>query len=281
MLEETKQMYEDQASSIPNWRELSKTELCNLYVENEGNSHLRDSYFSAIILKYWNKIYSLHSNTYLTASYDDAYNWVVDAILYALSHRRWLDEDSNVYGDPDGPDKIINRKLKCIRINHLISSNRFKRKMQINLLSLDSFDDFDNFVGVEDKYLAEDVVRNIIIEYWESCEYLKAIIVDLIASGDCSIKCEEDGKEDFSFEELINCVRTLSDDYIDYFSDTYHLNRYIVNDVVGAITRDKVGQDLWGYGEYEIEKECSEIERLVREEFESLTADDGLRDLLI
>ena len=108
MLDEIKSTYLEQAALIPNWKSMTKTELCNLYIDNENNSYLRDRYLSAIILKYWPKIYSLYSNTYLTATYDDVYNWVVEGILYALKHRRWLEKDSNIYNDPDGPDKAIN-----------------------------------------------------------------------------------------------------------------------------------------------------------------------------
>lgn len=90
---------------------------------------LRNCYFSAIILNYWNKIYSLQSNTYLTASLEDTYQWVVDGILYALEHRKWLDPNNKLYTDPDAPDKVINRRIKCARINHLIAQNRVKRKV--------------------------------------------------------------------------------------------------------------------------------------------------------
>ena len=35
MLDEYKQIYIENANLIPNWREMSKSELANLYIENE------------------------------------------------------------------------------------------------------------------------------------------------------------------------------------------------------------------------------------------------------
>lgn len=96
---------------------------------NEQDKGKSNSYFSAIVLKYWNKIYSLYANTYLTATPEDAYNWVIEGIMYALKNRKWKDPNNKLFTDPNGPDKVINRKIKCLRINHLTSQNRYKRKI--------------------------------------------------------------------------------------------------------------------------------------------------------
>ena len=141
MFNECKQAYESSASSIPGWKNIDKNELCNLYIQNEDNPSLRDAYFSAIILNYWGDINKLYYKTNYTATKEQCYDWLIDSILYALKMRRWLNKDSSVYGDPNGPDKVINRKLKHTRINHLIAANRQKRMLNIGTLSVDEIDD--------------------------------------------------------------------------------------------------------------------------------------------
>lgn len=207
---------------IPNWKDLTKTELCNLYIQNENDEYLRNCYFSAILLRYWGKIHRLQSDTYLTATFEDAYQWVVDSILYALNHRKWLDENNKLFNDPDAPDKVINRRIKCLRINHLISQNRTKRKIQINLLSLDSFDDSDNFLG-EYTY-NHNFVSDLISKKCSQDKYVDAIILDLIAFGDCSI---ENGLDD-----LVDAVYNIDDDYVRGFSAQYSIEQKKIFDII-------------------------------------------------
>jgi len=114
---------------------------------------------------------------------EDTYQWVVDGILYALQHRKWLDPNNKLYTDPDGPDKVINRKIKCIRINHLISENRDKRKVHVNLLSLDSFEDSDNFVGEYEKQY--DSISDLVCSLCDDNKIFQAVLVDVISDGTC------------------------------------------------------------------------------------------------
>ena len=276
MLEETKKLYQESANLIPNWKQLDKNVLCNLYVQNEFNTELANSYLSAIILKYWNKIYSLQANTYLTSSLEDAYNWLVEGILYALKHRRWLDEDSNIYNDPNGPDKAINRKIKCIRLNHLVSENRDKRKIGINILSLDSFDDSDNFIGEELEY--SDTSYRIIIGLLKSHKYNQAVIVDLISNGDGFIK---DGDETvFSATELANIIYDLDDNYFDYFKTRYNLTNEVLSCIMKSILYDYEVQDLWGFGTTYIKKSISTIQNIVTNSMEELKDNKEIYSLL-
>lgn len=270
MFSEMKQIYSDQANLIPNQKELSKTELCNLYIENENDEFLKNCYFSAIILRYWNKIYKLQSDTYLTASFEDAYQWVVDSILYALNHRKWLDENNKLFSDPDAPDKVINRRIKCLRINHLISQNRTKRKIQINLLSLDSFDDSDNFLG-EYTY-KHNFVNDLIQAKCNEYEFIDAIILDLIAFGDCSI--EDD------LEDLTDTVYQIDDDYINGFSSQYGVDKEKLFDIIKKEFYIYEIQDLWGLGKTYVKKTRKQIKNIVAKEFKKFKNDEELKQLL-
>lgn len=231
---------------------------------------------SAIILKYWNKIYSLQANTYLTASDEDAYNWLVEGILYALEHRRWLDEDSNIYNDPNGPDKAINRKIKCIRLNHLISENRDKRKIGINILSLDSFEDADNFIGGELEF--SNTTVEIVSKLLKRKKYFQAVLVDLISNGDGFI--QTDAGIDFSLEELANVIYDLDDNYFEYFKNRYNLtNEQITNIMENVIYEYKVN-DLWGIGQTYIKKSISKINELVMKNMTELKNNKEIYSLL-
>ena len=237
---------------------------------------MSNSYLSAIILKYWNKIYSLQANTYLTASDEDAYNWLVEGILYALEHRRWLDEDSNIYKDPNGPDKAINRKIKCIRLNHLISENRDKRKIGINILSLDSFEDADNFIGGELEF--SNTTVEIVSKLLKRKKYFQAVLVDLISNGDGFI--QTDAGIDFSLEELANVIYDLDDNYFEYFKNRYNLtNEQITNIMENVIYEYKVN-DLWGIGQTYIKKSISKINELVMKNMAELKNNKEIYSLL-
>ena len=276
MLSETKKLYEESANLIPNWKNIDKNQLCNLYIQNESIPELANSYLSAIILKYWSKIYSLQANTYLTSSVEDAYNWLVEGILYALEHRRWLDEDSNIYQDPNGPDKAINRKIKCIRLNHLISENRDKRKIGINMLSLDSFEDADNFIGGELEYssTAQDIFEKLIKKH----KYVQAVLVDLISNGDGFIQTD-DGMI-FSQEELANVIYDLDYNYFDYLKNRYDLTDKLIDDIMMSVLYEFSTNDLWGMGKGYIKKTLPAILKIVEENMTLLKEDKEIYKLL-
>lgn len=101
---------------IKDWEKINKNTLCNLYIENENDPKLRDSYISAIILRYWNSIGKCYykSSGYFTS--DECYNQLITAILHALKNRPWLNPASNVFNDENGPDKVINRCIESTRI---------------------------------------------------------------------------------------------------------------------------------------------------------------------
>lgn len=238
---------------------------------------LRNCYFSAIILNYWNKIYTLQANTYLTATLEDTYQWVVDGILYALEHRKWLDPNNKLYTDPDAPDKVINRRIKCTRINHLISENRYKRKLHINLLSLDSFEDSDNMIGGTYEY-SHDTIQDIVQQFCKSDDILSSLIIDLVSDGSC-FEQTEDGAE-FSFDSLVKYIYKIDDQYIDGFVEKYQLD---FSDTYCKIFKVVVKYklvDLWGYGNGIVKKSYKEIYRMVKNKFTELSKNGVLKSAL-
>ena len=86
MLDEYKQLYKENADLIKNWRKLSKTELCNKYVEAVNNNDAnQESYLSAVIYSFWYIIRrSYYAQQFKLASEEDVYSWYIDGVLCAL-----------------------------------------------------------------------------------------------------------------------------------------------------------------------------------------------------
>lgn len=239
---------------------------------------LRNCYFSAIILNYWNKIYSLQANTYLTATLEDTYQWVVDGILYALEHRKWLDPTNKLYTDPDAPDKVINRRIKCTRINFLISENRDKRKLHINLLSLDSFEDSDNLIGCGTYEYSHDNIFDLCRQFCNDSDALSSVIIDFIADGSCFVQTET-GSE-FSFENLVRLICNIDDKYIDGFVEKYQLDYEKTYCQIFKIVVKYRLVDLWGFGEGLVKRSYREMYQIVKNKFDGLKENGVLKSAL-
>lgn len=238
---------------------------------------MRNCYFSAIILNYWNKIYTLQANTYLTATLEDTYHWVVDGILYALEHRKWLDPKNKLYTDPDAPDKVINRRIKCTRINHLISENRYKRKLHINLLSLDSFEDSDNMVGGTYEY-SHDTIQEIIQQFCRDDDVLSGVIIDFVADGSCFTQTED--STEFNFDSLVWHIQNIDDKYIDGFVEEYQLPyEKTYGQILKMLLKYKT-VDLWGFGEGIVRKSYKEFYRITKQKFTELSKNGVLKSAL-
>ena len=96
------------------------------------------------------------------ASTEDVYNWLIDSITYALHHKAWRNPKSSIYNDPNGPDKVINRQIRCRRYTAYQSFNRYKRKPQYTDMSLDDINDED--LSLRADIMTEDVGNDVINE---------------------------------------------------------------------------------------------------------------------
>ena len=233
MLQEYKKIYFEKASNIQGWETLSKNELCNKYIEHEQDKELTENYFSAIVYKYWYLINKFHQASRNICAVEDCYDWLIDSITYTLKHRRWLCPDSSVYQDVNGPDKIINRCMKCRRYTYYQAINRQKRKDDFNLLSLDKLktDHEDNLVLVdEDGFIPIDIsdiityIRNV----FQAKDYFLAFVLDLIINYDV-FSLGETGVMEFKKGKIVKYFDKINDTYLQYFSETYQLDFDKVN----------------------------------------------------
>lgn len=212
---------------IPGWDSYNKNQLCNLYIENEQNEVLKNAYFGAILLKYWNKIPRLYQESNYVATYDECYDWVVDAIMYALSKRKWLDKESSIYQDPNGPDKAINRKIKHIRMNALIAANRQKRQLNLGMLSLELLQEDFNDMATPAVYDTDTTfVDSLVCTYFNDKDYFNAFMIDGIINSNCFL--QKDGIREFNVKRLVKHLKHIDDTYCKFFAAAYQLDFDVV-----------------------------------------------------
>jgi hypothetical protein len=217
VLRENKLIYEEIANiSVPDWKSRDKNELVKIASELP-NGPERDSYVSAIILRYWNKIGRFYSKCKLVATPEDVHMWLTMAILYALDNKPWENPSSSIYGDKSGPDKVINRVMECRRITFYQQLNRYNRKINSAILSLDSLtDDFKDMVmpTSEDSALVE--IFDLVCSKFNQGEYMMAFILDAIISHGFRNR-EED------YRKFVTYLRKMNESFCTEFSGRYDL----------------------------------------------------------
>lgn len=232
MLDEYRHIYEQEANKIAGWKTINKNQLCNDYIN--APEHLRDAYFSAILCRYWNNIdkYMRDSSGQFTA--DDGYNCLLHAITYALEHKAWLDEKQPVYNDPKGPDKVINRCIKTTRVIFLQALNMDKRRLNMNLISIDKLiDDLgDMFYTTPDNidYSEEDIISTIYIndivrQFFYKKEYTTVFLIYIILTKPVFDHLES-GKTSrpININKICNYLQKLSEKDCISVSQTYSLD---------------------------------------------------------
>lgn len=220
MLSDLKLNYENLADVLDvDWKSINKNKLCNLCVENEGTLNY-DAYVAAIILRYWPKLDKLKYKTYKDRIYcpdEDIYDIFVEGILYALRNKRWLQEDSTLFEDPNGPDKAINIKIKYAFMNYINSNFRQKRLLNMNIYSIDK-----NIELYGDSI--KDDSKDFYYDDYDSGD-LKQYVRSLMASKDYFTAFLMDGIIHISTDdqEIIKHLKTLDDSYARIFSENYGL----------------------------------------------------------
>ena len=137
MLDEYRELCRSAADIIPEWTKMSKNDLCRAYVANKNNETLQNAYMSAILYKYWGLIGKYYYMSANCVTPEECYEWLVDSVACCVNLASWENPNSTIYNDPNGPDKVINRCMKCARLTYYQFINRKKRKDDFNILSID------------------------------------------------------------------------------------------------------------------------------------------------
>ena len=219
MLEGNKHIYEELATSlIPNWKDINKNELV-IRACNCTNKQLKDAYIAAIMLNYWTKIESYYYKCKLVTCPEDIHMWLTIAVMYVLKHKPWENPKSSIYEDPNGPDKVINRIIESKRLTFYQQLNRYKRKINSAITSLDTLvEDYkDVFIPTyndEHNFIYDDII----VKFFEKKDYFICFMLDAILYEDVL----SDGE--LNKRKLASYLRNLDDIQCMVFSERYNIS---------------------------------------------------------
>lgn len=226
MLDEYRLIYEEVATAgIPNWKTINKNDLVRSASDLQ-NGLLKDSYIAAIMLNYWAKIGKFYNKCKLVATLEDIHTWLTISVLYAVDTKQWENPNSSVYQDENAPDKIINRCMECRRITFYQQLNRYNRKINSAILSLDSLaEDYKDAVAPTylDSYLYE--VHELISKHFEKEEHIVALILNAILYENWEVSEE-------NIKRVVNYLKKLSITEAEIIGDRYDIDRKIVENSI-------------------------------------------------
>lgn len=237
MLDDYKELCRCSASVVSGWEQLSKNDLCRACALNKENPQLHNAYLSAILYKYWNLIGKYYYMSANCATPEDCYEWLLDSVLCCVNLAAWEDPKSSIYRDPNGPDKVINRCMKCARLTYYQFINRKKRRDNFGLLSIDELKEmFGNGVTEpvdhEQEFdVSSIMIREHIVKAFLHKDYFVAFLLDAILTSDI-FDITTDSKlglcYQFNLRKLIRVLNKIDDDYLFVFSSNYELDLEIV-----------------------------------------------------
>ena len=205
-LEEMKQSFARRAAGLGDYALLTKTELANGYcdAEAEEDDIKMDEYWSAIILRYWYKIYGwIESCKSLHLEATEYVNWLNDALTVAFQYRSWrptlkdgspnphyYEQDSNV------ADRSINFFCGTWRGRVYQEMNKDKRRVNVLTTSLEqSVEDVGDAALEAYGFYTEDPeidsIPNIVHLFLDKGRDIEALIIDGIAYGDSQREIKE------------------------------------------------------------------------------------------
>lgn len=224
LLDEYKELYRQKADSLNiDWKKMSKNELCFQYIAHENTTYA-DAFLSAIMCRYWSSIQKMHGTCGGLVNEFDVYEWLTDAVLYALKHRKWEDPESPLYGDPNAPDKVINRAFKCSKLTYFQQLNRFNRKLNIGLASIEALQESMNDASMP-FYNTENVQfrgKEFVKSKFNSGEYFDAIMVFHILYSDVFEIIE--GERKFSLKRLTKAIKSYNSKDVTMMSSLFDLS---------------------------------------------------------
>lgn len=246
-LSDIKKTYVQAASNLGDYESISKTDLANGYcdADESGDVERKNWYFAALVLRYWYKISSwAYSSASLQLNIENFVDWLVDSLLIALKYRAWRVPGSSLYGDPNGPDKAINRSCFSTRGREYQFANKDKRKGNTQSLSIESMVD-DNGHQIDSightAPLEVDGAHELINILLKRNKPLEALIVDGVAyqdsfkttreaihkegvnsQGQVVMKRYMASHEHFDPRKLVKHLSTIDEKFIrDYFCQKY------------------------------------------------------------
>jgi hypothetical protein len=250
MLKEIYDNYLRDASLLGDFQSLSKTELANGYcdADDSGDGAKKSQYFSALMLRYWYKIFEFsESSKFVQLELGDFSSWVSESLLMGLKYRRWRDPSHPLHKDPNAPDKVFQRSLYSTRQRWLRHLNMGSRK--INYVENFHLEDVLSYDGDEvyvensereskmDKFLydnnsyselgLESSTYAVVRDFIKKGKLMEAVITDSI-SHQVYVKA---GSK-ISKYELSKCLKSLNSTYKNYFETTYDVKQEQLDNIL-------------------------------------------------
>lgn len=227
MLDEYKQIYRDCADLIPNWKKLNKNELANLYIDHE-NDPSANSYFSALILKFWNLIgHFYYKQEIKFAAEEDCYNWLITGITFALNKRVWKDPNNKLYEDEKGPEKAIMTCIMSDRANYYQYTRYDKRNLNYNSLSLENLEENSSdgfFIPYTDNYITlTTYVLDKVKEAFANNNFFYGFFIDALFNYDIVIKDKHTSDYIISLNKFKKYITHIDTTFLKDFSNLYNI----------------------------------------------------------
>lgn len=222
--------------------------MCFKYLQyKDTNIELADDYLSAIICRFYPKVYkNFYNQTKQYVSETDCYDWLTTAVLYVLDSKVWENPNSSLYGDPLAPEKAIYIKMNGAKLNHWTASMRQKRKLTTESISLDELSENaseDFYVPYYDQYsFFNDYIIDMVRNFFKIRDYFPAFMLDLILTANVFDK-DLSGDVSFNDKRLKHYMLNINDEYCKIFSDSYNLSYKSVkraSDYVKSMRSDDV-----------------------------------------
>ena len=231
MLDEYKELCRKSANSAPGWENLSKNDLCRAYVTNKNNPTLQNAYMSAILYRYWNLIGKYYYQSANCATPEECYAWLVDSVSCCVNLASWENPNSSIYNDPNGPDKVINRCMKCARLTYYQFINRKKRKDDFGLQSVDELKELygNGASEPEDPEQTYDisllVIKNYIIEEFHKKNYFLSFLIYFIVYANVFdvVRIDDARMSEFNLRKMCRVMNDIGDDELSSLSQELSL----------------------------------------------------------
>lgn len=231
MLDDYKELCRLAANSAPGWEDLSKNDLCRAYVANKGNEYLQNAYLSAILYRYWSLIGKYYYQSVNCATPEECYGWLVDSVSCCVNLAAWENPSSSIYNDPNGPDKVINRCMKCARLTYYQFINRKKRRDDFGMLSVDELKELYGNGAPEPADPEQEfdmgslLIHDYVVDEFRRKNYFVSFLIYLIISGNVFDIIVTDGQKDteFNLRKICKLMNTINEDQLWAFSAEYNI----------------------------------------------------------
>lgn len=213
MLEETYNSYRALADEI-NWQEYNSNDLFFEYIKHE-NEPIAEKFYAAIVCRYWGYTGRLYLQCNKRLPFEQCYDILIDTINYVLEKRVWENENNSMYQDSKGPDKAFHIVLKRQRAVLLANLNAYKRRTNVNTLSIDEIHEkySDAAEGLFEIYDTSENIFSIVDFIKSRVDTLSIIILDKICFSEWA-----------SLKKVIKLIKNLNESDYEYYNINYGIS---------------------------------------------------------